>query len=232
MSSNPQVAAPGKHLSCCQGLFQRSLSDEFGAAIRGDIVKLTLSYVVIIASWLRELIWIQGQWGQCRRRQRCFGFCTHLIAALRQRLLPELLELLSCSPLLRDLETFTRRCKMAFSGLPHIEVDCNCWNCLLTLSCSFMSLCGTCLLATLAPFCRRALGLKRDDPFMGVTSHFGAIYCRVSKPAEVYCAATWPGRSRLFQDPSDSIAGMEECGSSFGTLTLCCTHLSNSCDLR
>ena len=35
------------------GLFQRSLGDEFGNAIRGDIPKLTGSYGVIIVTWAK-----------------------------------------------------------------------------------------------------------------------------------------------------------------------------------
>ncbi|CAJ1332597.1 unnamed protein product [Effrenium voratum] len=46
--ADPKLECVEDDLLKFHGLFQRSLSDEFGAAIRGDIVKLTLSYVVII----------------------------------------------------------------------------------------------------------------------------------------------------------------------------------------
>ena len=49
--------ALGYRLGSPRGLFGRSLGDEFGAAIRGDIAKLTASYGVIIvycaAAWPR-----------------------------------------------------------------------------------------------------------------------------------------------------------------------------------
>ena len=51
------MVALGYRLGFCRGLFGRSLGDEFGAAIRGDIAKLTASYGVIIvycaAPWPR-----------------------------------------------------------------------------------------------------------------------------------------------------------------------------------
>ena len=49
LQPSPSVARASSDAS--QGLFQRSLGDEFGNAIRGDISKLTASYGVIIVAW-------------------------------------------------------------------------------------------------------------------------------------------------------------------------------------
>eukprot|EP00438_Fugacium_kawagutii_P018160 Skav206360 [mRNA] locus=scaffold3448:278234:280928:- [translate_table: standard] len=48
VNTRDDVECPEPELLKFSGLFQRSLGDEFGNAIRGDISKLTSSYAVII----------------------------------------------------------------------------------------------------------------------------------------------------------------------------------------